>query len=242
MFEGYTGIPVGQEQWMNDLIWGIVFLLFISFSFIFYYYSPVFLRTLKDIVQVKHRQSLFEVGQGSKGDERVFHAFMTFQTLLLSTLFLFIWYKKAEGATEFDSVKTALYAGSLFLLLLLYYYFKRGIYALLGWTFFEKESYRLWQVGYQASLDLLGVLFYIPLLWILFIDTDPIYPFGLFSAFYLLSRCVIIYKTIRIFQIKKGDYLFLFLYLCAQEIAPLFLFINGAVLLYNFIALSTLWR
>ncbi|MDL2208025.1 DUF4271 domain-containing protein [Parabacteroides sp. OttesenSCG-928-O15] len=242
MFEGYTGIPIGQEQWMNDLIWGIVFLLFISFSFIFYRYSPVFLRTLKDIVQVKHRQSLFEVGQGSKGDERVFHAFMTFQALLLSTLFLLIWCGKEEWMPDHSPAKTLFYSGCLFLLSILYYFFKRGVYALIGWTFFEKESYRLWQVGYQASVDLLGVLFYIPLLWILFIDTDPIYPFCLYSAFYLLSRCVIIYKTIRIFQIKKGDYLYLFLYLCAQEIAPLFLFTNGAILLYNFIELSALWR
>ncbi|MDL2282561.1 DUF4271 domain-containing protein [Parabacteroides sp. OttesenSCG-928-G06] len=234
MFEGYTGIPIWQKQWADDLILGVLLLLFIAFSYIFHRYYPVFIRTLKDVFHVKHRQSLFEVGQGSKGDERIFHSFMTFQMLLLAALFLFIWCKEEGFFPEQRDAAMLIYGGGIFILLSLFYFFKRGIYMLLGWTFFEKESYKLWQAGYQASLDLLGVLFYIPLLWVLFIHTAPIYPFCLFIIFCLFNRFIIIYKTVRIFQIKKAEFVYLFLYLCALEIVPLFLFTNGAILLYNF--------
>lgn len=91
-------------------------------------------------------------------------------------------------------------------------------------------------------MEIWGILLYIPVLLMVFIDINVTIPIFLFSIFYVLYRFAIIYKTIRIFHKKNGGFLYISLYLCGQEILPLVFLYEGMVYLYNFIETSTLWH
>ncbi len=243
LFEGYVGILVREDQLVNDVMFAILFLLFISFAVVFRSHFSQFAKMIKDIVQVKQRQNLFEVMPGNtKGNERTFHLFMTFQALFLSSLFFFSWGRNCGYFPASYISQILIIIGCLFIILLLFFYFKLGLYTLIGKIFADEERYRLWKVSYFATIEAWGILLYVPVLLSLFVDTNPIISLALFAFLYFLCRFVIIYKLIRIFHFKKDGLFYLILYLCAQEIIPLFILIKGSVFLYNFIELSTLWR
>lgn len=243
MFQGYTGIQIREDQLVNDIVIGMLILLFVGFALVFRSYFPLLLKSMKDMLLLKERQSLFEVGTtGTKAGTLFFHCFMIFQALLLNTIFFYLYGIDAGYFPYMQTSGILITIGIILLALLLYYFFKKGIYALVGWIFGEGDQAKLWNTSYNATIYIWGILLYIPVFWLLFTNTKSIYPLILFTVLYILSRLVIIYKSIRIFHFKKDGFLYLFLYLCGQEIVPLFLFAKGSVFLYNFIELSTLWR
>lgn len=243
LFEGYVGIQVREDQLVNDVMFAILFLVFIAFALVFRFHYRLFIKMIKDVAQVKQRQSLFEVVLGDvKGNQRAFHSFMTFQALFLSSLFFFAYGKNMGYLPTQNIVGILISIALIFLIILLFYFFKLGIYVLVGKVFVDDESFRLWKISYNATIQFWGVFLYLPVLLAIFGDTKPFISLILFVFLYILCRFVIIYKSIRIFHFKKDGLFYLILYLCAQEIIPLFLLIKGSVFLYNFIELSTLWR
>lgn len=242
MFDGYIGIQI-KEQLVNDVMFAILLFLFLCFGLVFRAHYQLFLKMVKNVFQVKHRASLFEMPIGDNiGNAWVFHSFMTFQALFLSSVFLFTIAEQNNRLPVSGVTDVFLFLGITFLLILLFYFFKQAMYKVLGWVFVDKESLDLWETSYQATMGLWGVLLYIPVTWLLFVDYFPSFSIPLFVFLYFLCRFVIFYKTIRIFYIKKSGFLYLILYLCGQEIMPLFLLFKGTVCLYNFIEMSTLWR
>ena len=87
-----------------------------------------------------------------------------------------------------------------------------------------------------------GALLYVPTLWLLFVESYLHIPIYLFVLLYVLGRFVIINKLIRIFYRQNGSVLYLSLYLCGQEILPLFFIYKVVVYLYNYFGSSTLWH
>jgi len=243
LFEGYIGIRVNEYQLVNDTVFAIVLTLFICFSLVFNFHIRQFTKMIKNVVQIKQRQSLFEITFGNiKGSENIFHTFMIFQALLLCSLFLFNWGVKGNLLPTYSLPLVLGSIGVIFLVVVLFYFFKQGIYALFGWTFMPQEHIRLWRSNYFASIELWGISLYLPVILAFFCDIKPIISSLLFLFLYVLCRFVIFYKFIRIFQIKRDGFLLFFLYLCGQEIMPLFIAFKGIEYLYNFIELSTLWR
>lgn len=243
LFEGYIGIQIGEYQLVKDVIFAILLFLFLTFALIFNSHFRQFSKMMKNVVHVKQRQSLFEVTLGNiKENQLLFHLFMIFQTLLFCALFAYY-----TGITLFEmpigSLKTiGINIGISFLVITLFYFIKQGIYRLFGWTFSDPERTKLWGINYIATMELWGVVLYPLVILSFFSNIQPLISLFLFFFLYILCRFVIFYKSIRIFQIKEDGLFFFFLYLCAQEIMPLFLLFKGVEFLYNFIELSTLWR
>ncbi|MDF9831175.1 DUF4271 domain-containing protein [Parabacteroides sp. PF5-6] len=241
--EGYIGIQIGEYQLVKDVIFAILLFLFLTFALIFNSHFRQFSKMMKNVVHVKQRQSLFEVTLGNiKENQWLFHIFMIFQALLLCALFAYY-----AGITILQlpvgSLKTILSCiGISLAVITLFYFFKQGIYRLFGWTFADPERTKLWKINYIATIESGGILFYPLIILSFFSNIQPIFSLLLFFFLYILCRFVIFYKSIRIFQIKEDGLLFFFLYLCAQEIMPLFLLFKGVEFLYNFIDVSTLWR
>lgn len=243
LFEGYIGIQIGEYQLVKDVIFGFLLFLFLVFALIFHSHFRQFFRMMKNVAQIKQRQSLFEITLGNiKERQQLFHLFMIFQALFLISLFLYY-----SGITFFSlpigSIETILKSiGLSFSVVILFYLLKQGLYLLFAWTFAIPDQTRLWGTSYIATIELWGVLLYPLLILSFFSNIQPRVCLFLFLILYILCRFVIFYKSIRIFQIKKDRLLFFFLYLCAQEIMPLFLTFKGIEYLYNFIEVSTLWR
>lgn len=243
LFEGYIGIQIGEYQLVKDVIFAILLFLFLAFALIFNSHFRQFSKMMKNVVHVKQRQSLFEVALGNiKESRQLFHVFMIFQTLLLCALFAY-YVEITILQLPVGSLSTILiYIGISLFVITLFYFFKQGIYALFGWTFADPERTKLWGINYIATIELWGVVLYPLVILSFFSDIQPVVSLFVFLFLYIFCRFVIFYKSIRIFQIKKDGLLLFFLYLCAQEIMPLFLLFKGIDYLYNFIEASTLWR
>lgn len=238
--DGYIGIPLSDGQFVNDGIFALILLLFVLFSIMYRRNFRLFLKTVQDFRYVKERQSLF---LHSSNNEPFFRNFMTFQTLALSSLFLFSVSRLQGWIRPGISGETALLVLSgLFLILLAYYQFKQLLYFGTGMVFFGKSAYRLWKNGYHAVFALLGVFLYLPVVWLSYVGSYQQVAIWLFIILFILSRFVIIYKIIRIFYRKGDNLLYMILYLCTQEILPLVFLYEGLVYLYNFIETSTLWH
>ncbi|MDL2278744.1 DUF4271 domain-containing protein [Parabacteroides sp. OttesenSCG-928-G07] len=238
-FEGNAEIRLGEGLWVNDLAIALLLLLFVSFAYIFHRHYGLFCRMLKDAFFVKKRQNLFEE---FTGDDSFFRRFMIFQALMLCSLFVFVLCYRLGYFVIFNWWNLLILPLIFLTVFLLFYGLKQVFYHLIGWIFTNEEPFSLWKTSYQANIGLWGVSLYIPVVLLLFVDINSIWALICFILFYIGSRFVIIYKTIRIFSLKKDGFFYLCLYLCGQEILPLFFLYVGMDYLYNFIEMNTLWR
>ncbi len=238
-FEGYVGIRLWDGQLVDDVVFSLLFVLFMCFALVFRTNYRLFLKMMRDVVYVKERQNLFEVTRGS---EWLFRNFMTFQALFLCSVCLFA-IAKAYGYFNHLLENTVLISiGLIMMVLMLFYWCKRCFYYLLGVVFTDAPKYKFWKTNYNTIIGAWGICLYIPALWLVFVGSSIQIPVLLFVFFYILCRFVIIYKTIRIFHRKNSSFLYISLYLCGQEILPLVFLYEGIIYLYNFIESSTLWH
>ncbi|MDR1918725.1 MAG: DUF4271 domain-containing protein [Tannerellaceae bacterium] len=231
-FEGYVGIQLGDGQLVNDVIFSLLFALLIVFALVYHRNYHLFLKMVRDVFYVKERLSLFE---DIDGNETVFRSFMIFQALLLCAIALFL-VSRSQGfiTTNYQEVGINLLAiGAIWLILFLFYLLKQLMYQLLGSIFTEAGAYKTWRVGYTASVGFWGVLLYVPVLWLAFVAAYWQIPLFLFGVLFILWRLIIIHKTIWIFNIRGIGFLYIILYLCAQEILPLIFLYEGIIYMYN---------
>ena len=65
-FEGYVGIRLWDGQLVDDVVFSLLFVLFMCFALVFRTNYRLFLKMMRDVVYVKERQNLFEVTRGSE--------------------------------------------------------------------------------------------------------------------------------------------------------------------------------
>ena len=200
----------------------------------------MFGKLVRDVIHAKERLSLFEE---VSGNESVFRNFMIFQSLFLCSLALFLFSRNLNLIGNYTGALPNIGVISAILFMLVaYYLFKQIMYATLGSIFIKTDRYRNWRVGYVASTALWGVLLYVPVLWVSFVGKYEKVAMILFAALFVGWRLLMIYKTIRIFNLKSIGALYILLYLCAQEILPLFFLYEGLKYLYNIIDELALWH
>lgn len=73
MFEGFVGIRLWDGQWINDVIFGMVFMLFVCFAIVFHANYRLFLKMLNDMIHLKERQHTFGVTGGREWFLSQFH-------------------------------------------------------------------------------------------------------------------------------------------------------------------------
>ncbi len=239
MFEGYIGIPLDEGLFAEDLILCFLLALFITFAWVYRTNIQLFFKMLKDLWQVKARQNLFE---DISGNEFFYGNFMTFQTLSLTTLFIFS-FGCIEGYINYAYLPAFFISlFSIYLFITVFYLLKKAMYNLLGFVFADPEKFSLWKSSYHASIRTWGITLYLPVLWMVFLESYYWIPILMFVFLYILCRFVILYKSIQIFFTKNHGLFFISLYLCAVEILPLILLCQGLINLYNFIETSALWH
>ena len=93
-FEGYVGIRLWDGQLVDDVVFSLLFVLFMCFALVFRTNYRLFLKMMRDVVYVKERQNLFEVTRGSGW---LFRNFMTFQALFLCSVWVFQPFARKYG-------------------------------------------------------------------------------------------------------------------------------------------------
>lgn len=238
-FEGYVGIRLWDGQWADDVIVGLLLVLFIAFALVFRTNYRLFQKMLRDVVYVKERQSLFEK---PGGNELVFRNFMIFQALFLCGICLFSIARSHGLMEHLEKEEAFVWMGWGMGILAFFYGCKRCLYFLFALVFTSLAKYKFWKTNYNAIIEAWGAILYIPALWLAFVESPSRVPVLLFVFFYILCRFVIIYKTIRIFYRKSSSFIYITLYLCGLEILPLFFLYEGIIYMYNFIESSSLWH
>ena len=238
-FEGYTGILLDNITFSNDIMLLIVLLMLSAFAVIFRLNAPLFGKMISNINDVGKRQSIFET---TEKDNFFFNAFMTFQTLFLCSIFLFLAIVELKYFIKPDLTTSLAITGILLIVLFIFFMLKRTIYAVFVNVFVDRDATKMIFTNHQAIFCIWGVFLYIPVLWILLIGDYFFIAVTAVIISYLLFRIILIYRFIYIFFNKNTGLLFLSLYLCGQEIVPLVFLYEGLIYMYNIIEKNNIWQ
>jgi len=237
-FEGYTGINLNNITLSNDIMLMIVLFMLSAFALIFRLNMSLFGKMISNINAVEHRQSIFET---TEKDNFLVNTFMTFQTLLLCSIFIFYTTVEYKYFKIPDYATTLSIIGILLIVLFIFFLFKKALYAIFSNVFTNKTVTKMISTNHQALLCIWGIILYIPVLWILFIGKYFFITVIIVIISYLAFRVILIYRFIYIFFNKNTGLLFLSLYLCAQEIVPLVFLFEGLSYMNNIIE-NNIWQ
>lgn len=238
MFEGYVGIRLWEGQLFGDVIFSIELIMLLLFA-------------ISSRVQVKSFINMFRVCASNRSKmnpdisvyySKVLNSVLTVQAIILFSLAL-VQYEYANGYTYVvKEGKLEAYILLTFFSVFVYYFLRRFSYKILIFIFASPEYYRQWKLNYNSIIGVWGILMYVPVVAQSVSRGLSRVCVTLFILLYILSRFAIIYKSIRLFSIKKFDLFYLSLYLCAHEILPLWIMYKGLIYLYNFIEKSAIWH
>ena len=238
-FERYTGIGWGESLLIHDILVCALIVLLSIFAYAFHTCYPLFEKMIRGVFAFKERQNLFDT---PTRESVFFNMFMRFQALFLGSVMLFWVFCRITGIRELDVRQAFILLNVLLIILIFLYLLKRLLYYLYSCVFISKGKYRLWNTAYHTLFYLYGIFLYIPAWWLI-LDRERFMGALILSViFYAIFRIATIYVIIRIFYDKNNGFLYLFFYLCAQEIVPLLFLYECLTYLHNVIESSILWQ
>jgi hypothetical protein len=122
---------------------------------------------------------------------------------------------------------------------LAYLIFKWIVYFCLGQVFFDRTKVRLWMESYSILIYSLGFVLFPVILLLVYLDLSIIYIIIVGLLLIVTIKLLMFYKWIKLFSINVYNLLLLFLYFCAIEIVPLFLFYEGLTQLNNALLINS---
>ena len=217
----------------------VILFLISAFAIIFRLNIPLIGKMISNISTGVQRQSIFET---TEKDSFFFNTFMTFQTLLLFSIFIFYTTIEYKHLTIPDPITMLTITGLLLITMFLFFLFKKLLYAIFGNIFADKAATKVIFTNHQAIFCIWGVFLYIPVLWILLVGKYFFIATFAVIISYLVFRLILAYRFFYIFFNKNTGLLFLSLYLCAQEIIPLVFLYEGLIYMYNIIEKNNIWQ
>ena len=165
--------------------------------------------------------------------------FLSFQTLLLLSIVCYCYAIHAYSLSIATFTQMFLFLGKCFLLLTAFLLYKFLSYSVAGAVFFKKETFIQWNDDFFSLIGLNGIFLFLPTLVLFY--TEPGYEICIFFMvfFLILNILFISYKIYVLFFQRKRRLLYFILYLCTQEIIPLYLVYHGLV--YLITQKDTIW-
>jgi len=190
--------------------------------------NKLLLSMFSGLYRNKERQSMFyETVTG----ETVSKIILSIQTVILITLILFC-YAVHENYILISSLsQTFNNTGKIFLLLGLFFLYKYLAYSIAGAIYFKKEMVTQWNDDFLSLISLNGVFLFFPVLILFFVEAAYIICLFFIVLHLIFNVFFIFYKTYSLFFHKKQRYFYFILYLCAQEVLPLYLVYRGFIYL-----------
>lgn len=122
----------------------------------------------------------------------------------------------------------------------IYYLLQRGIYALLGNTFADTTRATLFNESFVSVHLIIGLFFTPAILTMIFLPEYAYEAMWACILLYVAARIIIVIMGIRIFLPRNFEILYIILYLCALEIAPLLVMGKAIPIIYQFVKLNLL--
>lgn len=238
----YTSLPTGikgvlrhqtpgSNSWVSLIL--IVCFLVVAGS---YRSSNKFIQyIISEIFDYKQRSSFYQKSTLNMVRLKVALLLMTF---LIEGLALFVVYSNFAAIPAFAGIKLLGIIGLFSACFLLYYLLQRSLYSVIAYTFTNKVNAVLVNGALTGTTILLGILLFIPVLVSIY-HTIPLNIF-IFStmSLYFVTRLLFIYKGVKIFFSDFYSLIYVVLYLCIFEIAPLLVIYKGLFLLFSFVELK----
>ncbi len=219
-------IPL-ENGTLNDWMLPVIIFGLLLFSIAWYNFAPRVKQSMKATVSLRFFYLVHKEGTFFRETPTylLFGNFLLTASLLVyqSLQYLALW---SQWTTVHPLVEYAL----LLLALLLFYPLKLGMIRFLAWVFGTQQASHLYSENLFITNNMLGLL----LLPLVFYNA---FNLSAWLVFFMWIMLIIIY----VFKVIRGAYLanresgfsvyYLFLYLCAVELAPLFV-IGKAVTIY----------
>lgn len=230
-------IPVGFEAPVRPLSPvhnnGIALLLIAGFLLIAIFYHrgiKYLIQAFSNITEVKDRHSIFT---NITVNETQLRFALLFQTFIAEGITLFFLINdfltiQSENTTSLVVILCCISAA-------LFYWMQMLIYHLLGFVFSDPGHTRQCVESFSSVNSLLGLVLFPVILCMIYIPACTSTMLMITGICYILSRIIFIYKGIKIFLSDIYGLVYIILYLCAVEIAPLLLLYKGAILLSKFV-------
>lgn len=233
---GVNGIPLTQNISNNDWIPLLIIGCFLLFVFTFRIYAPKIQEFTGDLFNARPRSRYNEKTHFGISNVRIILLIQTFILEGISLYLIFQHFVKGENSTESILSTVGLFG----LCSMLFYLVQYLIYQLVGYIFLPKQYIITWINTLSAITIFRGVLFFVPVLITIY-HTNALNLFmGIAFSVYILTRLLFVYKGLKIFFSGIHSLIFLILYLCTLEIAPLFVIYKGLLNLFSFVELKLL--
>lgn len=232
--EGLPGIPRTQALGTSDGITLMLILLFVLVAFSLRSGIRLVPQMLAHLFRPRKNDGPFTGLTLSESRLRFFMQMLTWILEGILLAFLIQGVRPAAPTPDFTYIAASIGCAAG------YYLLQAAVYRLLGSIFSNPADTTRWLSGYASIHSLLGI-FLFPLVFII-IYIPVLSKSALITAvlFYLLSRIIFIYKSIKIFLRDIYGLLYFILYLCSLEIIPLILLFKGVMAIYDFLDLKTL--
>ena len=222
-----------------DWIFGIFLICFFFFSNIVGKRVQLFSSVISEFFFIRKRKSIFSEPTTNEWYSKLF---LCFQTCLLLALFLCRYFAYSLNTILDSPMEMIVFVLLLTFVLCVFFILKWALYYIVGLIFFDKLSLQIWMGNFFSLIAFLGMLLFVPVLLYFYTNT----PYNFFFFFVLtslvLSEILITYELIVLFFYKRSLLLHLFLYLCGQEIIPLFFLWKIMVYVFsNVVEKSALW-
>jgi hypothetical protein len=122
---------------------------------------------------------------------------------------------------------------------MVYLVFKWIVYFCLGQVFFDRIKVKLWMESYSILVYFLGFVLFPIILLLVYLDLSIIYIIIVGYLLMATIKLLMFYKWIKLFSLNVYGLLLLFLYFCAIEIVPLFIFYEGVSQLNNALIINS---
>ena len=165
--------------------------------------------------------------------------FLSLQAILLTSIILYC-YAVHEGFLQVTGLTQMLiFIGKCSMVLIIFFVYKFFAYSAIGAIFFRREIVQQWNDDYFSLISLNGVLLFFPTLILFYVETAYTFCLYFMILYFIFNLLFIFYKLYTLFFQKKQRLLYFILYLCTQEIIPLYLVYRGFV--YLITQKDTIW-
>jgi hypothetical protein len=235
----FTGIALNGAGFPNDFLLLGILLLLTVFAIIFRMNISLFNKLLVNVNAEDSHQNIMDA---TESDTFHFIAFMSLQTIVLLSIFVFSYGVGNGRLTVSSHLSGLLILATIILFMLVFFIISYAVIFFTGRIFDDRSKYLTLFINYQSMFCLWGISLYAPVIYILVLGDYKYMAYILLIISYLVFRVMFICRFFYIFFNEKGGFLFFCLYLCALEATPLVCLYEGVNYIFNIIETNNLWH
>lgn len=220
---------ISEKPKLQNSIFIIFLFCFIIISRVLSSKAQMFLSLPDELFRLKKRKSIFTE---PVGNELYVKLLLFFQTVVILSIFTYLASTNhPEVSKNFALSDFYENIGRICLLFILFFVYKWVSYNVVGTIFFSKETLAQWINNFTSLICILGIVIFVPVLLMFYVEWVYSFCYFFILSCFLIVIIIIIYRTHVLFFHNIRQLHYLFLYLCAQEMAPLLILYKGLVYL-----------